>query len=125
MISAALKLEYEDKAREELRQSISFAKDARKELNRGNYKIAMAQAMEAEKHIGEAKGLLRSLNQIMETDRTNTNMQRDIKFEEEYNKQNKELEELEVQLAQVKSAASEGKKPETGGSKEEEYEVKI
>ncbi len=125
MISEELRLEYENKSREELKLSISFAKDARRELNRGNFKIAMAQAMEAEKHIGDAKSLLRNLNQLTEMGRTNTNMQREIKLEEEFKDQNRQLEELEIQLAQVKSAAAEEKKPETAHEKEQEYEVKV
>lgn len=125
MISEEMKLEYESKAREELKLSVTFANDARRELNRGNFKISMAQTMEAEKHIGEAKSLLRNLNQLTEMGRTNVNMQRDIKLEEELNDQNRQIEELEIQLAQVKSAAAEEKKPEEIHEKDQEYEVKL
>lgn len=125
MISEELKLEYDNKAKEELKLSIRFAKDARRELNRGNFKIALSQAMEAEKHIGEAKSLLRNLNQLAEMDRTKVGMQRDIKLEEEYNAQNRQIVELETQLAEVKTAAAEEKKPESVSEKDEEYEVKV
>lgn len=125
MISEEVKLDYENKSREELRLSISFARNARRELNRGNFKVAMTQAMEAEKHIVEVKGLIRNIYQLAEMDRANSGKKREIRFEEEFKEQNKQLEDLELQLANVKSAAAKESAPGTAGEKDEEYEIKV
>lgn len=125
MISEEVRLEYETKARVELNDSIAFAKSARRELGRGNFKVALTQAMEAEKHILEAKALLRELNQLSEMDRTNAGAERGIRFEAEINKQNKKLEELEIQLAQAKkTTATQSGQPEPM-NEEEEYKIKV
>lgn len=124
MISEQVRLDYEVKSRAELNESITFARNARREMGRGNYKVAQTQAMEAEKHILEAKALLRSLNQLSEMERTNETVNREIKFEEEVNAQAKQLEELEVQLTHVKEAGTGETKPEHV-SEEEEYNIKV
>lgn len=124
MISDEVRLDYEVKIREELKLSISFAKNAKKELNRGNYKVALTQAMEAEKHIGDAKGLLRSMNQLNEMERLNTSLKKEIKFAVEFNEQNRQLEELEIQLEQVKNMAAKASEPETI-TDDEEFKIKV
>ncbi len=116
---------YKDKIRAELRTTERFAKDARKELGKGNFNVAMTQVLEAEGHIQETKNLLKEMNKLDEMDKTNTDVRRDITLAREINENNRQLEELEKQLTEVKEMAQKEAKPEPEKEEEEKYHIKV
>lgn len=115
---------YKDKARTELKLSVTFAKDAQKELRVGNYRVAMAQALEAERHIQETRILLREINHLTEMEKTNFGVKRAITLAQEINEEDRKLEELEKQLTEVKEHAAKEKAPETT-TEEEKYDIRV
>ena len=116
---------YKDKIRAELRTTERFAKDARKELGKGNFNVAMTQVLEAEKHLTETKNLLKEINKLDEMEKTNTDVRKDITLAKEINENNRQLEELEKQLTEVKEMATREVKPESEKEEEEKYHIKV
>lgn len=117
--------DYKNKTRQELRITSAFTRDARRELRKGNFKIAMAQALEAERHIQDIKNLLREMNRLNEMERSNANIKRAIRLAQEINDKDRQLAELEKQLTQVKEAAKMEAKPGPEEEKEEEYKIEV
>lgn len=122
MVNENLMEDYKDKTKEELKKTATFARDARKELRNGNFKVALSQVQEAEGHIQEAKVLLKEMNHLNEMESANNNVRRATSLAQEINDKEKELEELERQLVSVKEAASRETIPEQS---EEETEPKV
>ena len=106
MVTASVIEDYTDKAKTELKTTASFAKDAIRELRKGNFKIALAQVQEAEMHVQEAKVLLKEMNHLIEMESANNNVRRATTLSNEINDRERELEELEKQLVKVKEAAT-------------------
>ena len=106
MVTANVIEDYTDKAKTELKTTASFAKDAIRELRRGNFKISLAQVLEAETHVQEAKVLLKEMNHLIEMETANNNVRRATTLSNEINDRERELEELEKQLVKVKEAAT-------------------
>lgn len=125
MVTDAVMEEYKEKTRTELKITASFAKDALRELRRGNYRVAIAQAQEAEGHLQETKTLLKEMNHLSDMERTNNNVERAIILSQEVNDKEKQLEKLETQLIQVKEAAGKESSPEPLKEEHTETEQKI
>lgn len=106
MVTDNVMEDYRDKTKSELKLTSSFAKDAQKELRKGNFRVALTQVQEAEIHIQETKNLLKEMNNLSEMERSNNNVRRATMLAQEVNQKEKELEELEKQLIQVKQAAN-------------------
>lgn len=117
--------DYKNKTRIELKKTAAFTRDARREIRKGNYRVAMVQALEAERHIQETRTLLRELNKLSEMERTNLGVKRAITMAEQINEEDRKLEELEKQLTQVKEAANREAKPGPEEEKEEEYHIEV
>ncbi len=115
---------YRERVRVELKVTEKFSKDARKELGKGNFNVAMTQVLEAEKHLQETKSLLKEMNKLEEMEKTNLGIKRDITMAKEINESNQQLEELEKELTEVKEIAGREEKPETV-NEEEKFHIKV
>lgn len=116
--------DYRIKTKAELKKSAMFAKDAQRELRKGNFKVALAQVLEAERHIEDTKVLLKEMDHLNEMERANLGVKRTIRFSQEINEKDRQLQELEKQLGEVKEAAKRETKPEMK-EEEEEYKIKV
>ena len=125
MVTDSVMEDFKDKTKSELKITASFAKDAQRELRKGNYRIALAQAQEAEIHIQETKAILKEMNHLSEMERANNNVRRATVLSREIDEKERELEELEKQLVQVKEAAGKETKPESLKKEEEESVPKV
>ena len=125
MVAESVMEDYKERTRAELRMTSSFAKDALRELRKGNFKVALTQVQEAEAHIVETKNLLKEMNHLSEMERTNNNVKKATMLAQEVNEKERELEELEKQLIQVKQAATQETEQVAMGEVEKDPETEI